>query len=83
MAAPSACSSLVPSSHRKPVDGADLPPSQATVGDWIVYADAQTGQLDRANGHTADVIEIVERCEVRDQETIKRLQRPWWQRIFG
>jgi hypothetical protein len=82
VAQPDACSSLLPSSHRKPVPGADLPPDDATAGDWVAFADAQTGQLDKANGHTADVIEIVERCEARDRAALKRLQRPWW-RVWG
>ena len=82
VAAPSACSTLVPSSHRAPVPGDEPPGAQASAGDWVAFGDAQTGQLDKANGHTADVLEIVERCEGRDRETIKRLQRPWW-RILG
>jgi hypothetical protein len=62
------------------VPGADLPANQVNTGDWIAFGDAQTGQLDKANGHTADVIEIVERCEQRDAAVIKRLQRPFWKR---
>jgi hypothetical protein len=78
IAAPSACSTLIPSSHRQPVPGADLPGPAATAGDWVAFGDAQTGQLDKANGHTADVIEIVERCEARDAATVKKLSKPWW-----
>lgn len=58
--------------------GAELPSLTATAGDWVIFADAQTGQLDKANGHTADVIEIVEACELRDHEAQKKLKRPWW-----
>lgn len=76
-----ACSSLIPSSHRSPVPGAELPSLDATAGDWIVFADAQTGQLDKANGHTADVVEIIEACEARDREAVKRLKRPWWKLV--
>lgn len=78
VAAPSACSSLIPSSHRQPVPGADLPAPDADAGAIWSFADAQTGQLDKANGHTADAIEIVEKCEARDARTVARLTRPWW-----
>jgi hypothetical protein len=70
-----ACASLIPSSHRIPVPGADLPPPGAAAGAWIVFADAQTGRLDRANGHTADAIDIVETCEARARAALKRLKR--------
>lgn len=83
VAAPSACSSLVPSSHRQPVPGADLPPLQsAVVGDWVKFGDAQTAQLDKANGRHADDLEVIENCEKRDARTVARLQSPWWQRPF-
>lgn len=71
MASPSACSTLLPDSWREPVPGAPLPQGD-TVGDWIAFADAQTGQLDKANGRTADSIAIVERCEARDRAAVKR-----------
>jgi hypothetical protein len=70
-AIPAACSSLVPESWRAPVPGAPLPEG-ATVGDWIAFGDAQTGQLDKANGRTTDAIGIVERCEARDAAAVKR-----------
>ncbi|WP_164513683.1 hypothetical protein [Sphingomonas koreensis] len=42
------------------------------MGEWIAFSDAQTAQLDKANGRTADAIGIVERCEARDAEALKR-----------
>lgn len=51
--------------------GASLPAGD-TVGDWVTFADAQTAQLDKANGRTADAIGIIERCEARDAEAVKR-----------
>lgn len=42
------------------------------MGDWIAFGDAQTGQLDKANGRTADAIGIIERCEERDRAAVKR-----------
>jgi len=74
VAAPSACSSLLPSEWREPVPGAPLPDGES-AGDWIAFADAQTGQLDKANDRTLSAIGIVERCEVRDREALKRSRR--------
>lgn len=74
MASQSACSSLLPSEWREGVPGADLP-GGSTVGDWIAYADAQTGQLDKANDRTKAAIGIVERCEERDRAAVKKARR--------
>jgi hypothetical protein len=71
VAAPSSCSTLIPDSWRAGVDGAPLPDGE-TVGDWIAFADAQTGKLDVANGRTADSLAIIERCEARDREAVQR-----------
>lgn len=75
-----ACSSLIPDSWRAGVMGADLPEGN-TVGDWIAFADAQTGRLDVANGRTADTLGIIERCEARDREAVER-SRPKFLGIF-
>lgn len=53
------------------------------MGDWISFADAQTGKLDMANGRTRDAIGIVERCEKRDAEAVKRATRGFFGRLFG
>jgi hypothetical protein len=45
------------------------------IGDWIAYADAVTGKLDIANDRTVSAIGIVERCEARDAEAVKRATR--------
>jgi hypothetical protein len=71
LAASSACSSLLPPDWRAGVPGADLPQGN-TVGDWITFGDAQTGQLDKANDHYSAGIGIVERCEARDREAVKK-----------
>lgn len=71
VATPGACSRLLPDSWRQPVPGAPLPGGD-TVGDWVAFGDAQTGQLDKANGRTADAIGIIERCEERDRAAVKR-----------
>ena len=73
MGTPGACSALVPDGWRAAVPGADLPAGD-TVADWIAFGDAQTGQLDKANGRTMDAIGIVERCEARDDAALKKVR---------
>ena len=62
--------------------GAELPPETASAGDWIAFGDAQTGRLDQANGRTSDAIDIVERCEARERDALKRARRGWFARLF-
>jgi hypothetical protein len=76
------CSSLVPESWKAGVPGTELPQGD-NVGDWIAFGDAQTGRLDQANGRTADAIGIVERCEKRDADAVKKATRGWLGRLFG
>lgn len=76
-ASQSACSSLLPAEWRVPVPGADIPISDV-VGDWIAFADAQTGQLDKANDRTVTAIGVVERCEARDRAAVAAARRPFW-----
>lgn len=74
------CSALIPDSWRAGVPAPSLP-AVATAGEWAAYADAAAGQLDKANGRTADVIGIVRACEARDAEAVERIGRPWWARL--
>ena len=60
--------------------GAPLPNGE-TVGDWIAFADAQTGQLDKSNDRYTAAVGIVERCEERDAEAVRR-SRPRFLGIF-
>lgn len=72
------CSQLLPRDWKEGVPGADLPAGN-TVGDWIAFGDAQTGQLDKSNGRYVDGIGIVERCEARDAAARAALtNKPWW-----
>lgn len=80
-AAPSSCAALLPPDWKQGVAGAPLPDGN-TVGDWEVFADAQTGKLDQANGRTKDAIGIVERCEARDAAAIKHATRGFFGRLF-
>jgi hypothetical protein len=81
-ATPSSCAALLPPEWKQGVDGAPLPAGD-TVADWEVFADAQTGKLDVANGRTKDAIGIVERCEARDAAAIKKASRGFFGRLFG
>ena len=63
---------------RTDVPGAVLPADQS-VGSWIVFGDAQTGQLEKSNADKRASIEIVEACEKRDREAAKQItKKPWW-----
>lgn len=64
------CSDLV-EPWLKPVEGAQLPEGQ-TIADWIVFGDAQTAALDKANDRIISGLETIQRCEERDREAIKR-----------
>ena len=78
VASPSACSSLLPPEWQEGVEGAALPQGE-TVGDWISYADAQTGQLDKSNDRYVAATGIMARCEARDRAAIDHVRRRWWQ----
>lgn len=79
---PNSCATLLPQDWKQGVAGADLPDGD-TVGDWISFGDAQTGNLDQANGRTRDAITIVERCEKRDAEAVHKATRGFFGRLFG
>lgn len=75
------CSSLIPDSWLAGVPGAPLPEGNS-VGDWIVFGDAQTARLDQANSRTKDAIEIQRRCEARDAAAIKHATKGFFGRLF-
>lgn len=74
-ATPSACSSLLPAEWKNGVPSADLDNGGSSVGDWIKFGDAQTGQLDKANERYVAGIGIVERCEERDRKAVEAATR--------
>ena len=59
-----------------------MPAADATAGDLWTAFDGQTGRLDTANTNRQAVLEVIEGCEARDAATVKRLNAPWWQRLF-
>jgi len=79
------CSQLVPQEWK---DGVPNSPAPAQFDDeldqlkgWINFGIAQTGQLKKANERTGDALGIIERCEERDREAVKR-SRPKFLGIF-
>src|SRR4051812_48789946 len=66
------CSDLIPDDWLAGVPSADLPPNK-TAGAWVGFGEAQTGQLDKANGRTRDSVEIVRKCEARDKAAYEAL----------
>jgi len=77
---PSACSELLPTDWLNGVSGADLPDGN-TVGDWIAFGDAQTGQLDKSNDRYGAAVGVIGRCEERDRKAVQR-SRPKFLGIF-
>lgn len=80
IATPSACSSLLPADWLDGVASAPLPEGN-TVGDWLVFGDAQTERLDAANGRYKAGVGIISRCEERDKQAVDK-SRPRFLGIF-
>ena len=64
------CSELIPPTWKEPVEGAAVPEGTG-LADWMAAFVAAAGQLEKANGRTADTIGIVERCETMVNDTRK------------
>lgn len=61
-APPSECMSFIPDSWREPIPGAPLPDG-IDARAWMQFGIEQSGQLDKANGRSADILHIVRTCE--------------------
>lgn len=71
------CSTLVPQVLIDPTPYAPFP--DGTSGSWVVFGDAQTGQIDKANTDKKAQHDIVVACEKRDREAAAKVtKRPWW-----
>lgn len=67
-----------------PTPGAPLPASDL-ISDIAVFADRQTGQLDKANADKSAARAILLSCEEYEAKALKEAQRrvkPWYKRIF-
>lgn len=82
IATPNSCATLLPAEWKQGVAPPDMP-ADDSVGSWIVFGDSAIGKLDQANGRTRDSIGIIERCEKRDSESVKRSTRGFFGRLFG
>lgn len=63
---------MIPDSERQATPPTALPRADATAGDLWIALDDQTARLDRANGRTADVVQIVEHCEAERARALKQ-----------
>lgn len=61
---PGDCAAYIPDSWKLAVPGAQLP-TDDTVQEWQKFGVAQSGQLSKANGRSADIIHIVTICETK------------------
>ncbi len=73
---------MLPAEWKQGVAAPEFSGEGDQVGDWISYADAVTGKLDVANDRTVSSIGIIERCEARDQEAVRRSTKGWLARLF-
>lgn len=51
-------------------------PAHDTIGDWVAFGNAQTGQLDKANDRTRSAVSIIQTCEARDAAAQARIAHP-------
>lgn len=50
-----------------------------TVNDALQFGIGQTAQLEKANGRTKDVIQLVDRCDALVEDMAKKLKpKPFW-----
>lgn len=57
------------------VPGVPLLPKDATDGILGERLDSQTANLDKANGRTKDLVNIIESCDKRNEEIVKELAK--------
>lgn len=69
------CSALLGPTLRTGVESAPFP-TENTVGEWVSFADQQTGRLIDANGRRAAVVEIIDACEGEQRKLTRK-------RLFG
>ena len=83
IAHPASCAAILPQTWKQGVDAPEFSGNGDVVGDWVSYADAVTGKLDVANDRTISAIGIVERCEARDAEAVRRSTRGFFGKLFN
>lgn len=78
------CAGRIPPQLRAEVAGAPLPDDNS-VGEWVAFADAQSGRLEAANDRKTTALWIIDQCEAEERAAAARLATPspWWRRLFG
>lgn len=78
------CGGRIPPQLRADVAGAALPEDNS-VGEWVAFADAQTGRLQVANERKATMLWILDACEAEERKAAETLapRKPWWRRLGG
>lgn len=61
---PADCAAFIPDSWKLAVPGAALPVDDE-LSSWQKFGVAQSGQLSKANGRSADILHIVTICEAK------------------
>lgn len=59
---PASCSEFIPPAWKLPIPGASLP-GDDELKSWQIFGVEQTGQLNKSNGRSGDLIHIFETCE--------------------
>ncbi len=72
---------LLPKSVTEPTPGAALP-ADRTIGGLAAFADAEAGQLDKANVDKGEIIAFGQRCHERDDALRRSLTRHKFLGIF-
>lgn len=75
---PADCLAFIPDSWREPIPGAPLPTGMDARA-WMAFGIEQSGQLDKSNGRTADILHIVSACE---KNANKARARGKWLGVF-
>lgn len=65
----------------EPTPGASLP-SNSTGGEWVAFADRQTGQLDKSNADKAGAQRLYRTCEQLHREALEKARRKRFLGIF-
>ena len=75
------CAALIPDSDRRPVAPTALPTPDAVAGALWIALDEQTARLDMANGRTAEVAAIMDRCEAERAKALAPPKTIWTLRL--
>lgn len=76
------CSALIPTEYKERTKDAPAPQEGTTPLDtlksWIGFGVAQTANIDTADDKRIAALGIIERCEERDAEAIRKVDEGKW-----